>query len=57
MIVNKLIGQEERLVAIGQDDTIHDLGEQDGSWLIPASHGTWLAATRTTIRRCKAALR
>jgi hypothetical protein len=55
MIVTKLIGQQERLVAIGQDDTIHDLDEHEDGWLIPASHGSWLAATSTTIRRCKAA--
>jgi hypothetical protein len=53
LLVAKLIGPRERLVAIAADGAVHDLGEDDESWLIPASRGTWLAATRTTIRRCR----
>lgn len=55
LIVSKLIGDQERLVALSEDGTIHDLAEQEDCWLIPAANGTWLAATRTTIRRCRAA--
>ena len=54
VIVNKLVGQQERLTAIDQVGIIHDLGEPVDGWLIPAAHGTWLMATRTTIRRCRA---
>jgi hypothetical protein len=53
LLIAKLIGPHERLVAIGHDDIVHDLDEQEYGWLIPAAHGTWLAATRTTIRRCR----
>jgi hypothetical protein len=53
MLVNRLIGDQERLVAISQDDTVHDVDGQEDGWLIPAAHGTWLAATRTTIHRCR----
>lgn len=53
VLVNKLIGPRERLVAIDQDETVHDLDESGDHWLIPASHDTWLAATRTRIRRCR----
>ena len=52
MLVNKLIGDQERLVAVGQDGTVHELDEQEDGWLIPAAHDTWVMATRTTIRRC-----
>lgn len=53
MLINRLIGDQERLVAISQDDTVHDVDGQEDGWLIPAAHGTWPAATRTTIRRCR----
>jgi hypothetical protein len=35
MLVNKLIGGQERLVAAGQDGTVHELDEQEDGWLIP----------------------
>ncbi len=54
LIVSKAIGEQERLIAISRDGAIHDLTAQDHGWLIPAANGTWLAATRTTIRRCRA---
>jgi hypothetical protein len=54
-IISKVIGDQERLVGISHDSSIYDLAAQDDSWLIPAANGTWLAATRTTIRRCRAA--
>ena len=56
LIVNKLIGPGERLVAIDLKGEVHDLAEQDQGWLIPASDDTWLSATRTTIRRRRLAL-
>ena len=39
-------------MAISQDDTVHDVDGQEDGWPVPAADGTWLAATRTTIRRC-----
>jgi hypothetical protein len=53
LIVNKLIGHDERLVTIDLNGEVQDLEEQEPGWLIPAAHSTWLAATRTTIRRCR----
>jgi hypothetical protein len=53
LIINKLIGHEERLAAIDLNGEVHDLDEQDEGWLVPAAHGTWLTVSRTTIRRCK----
>jgi len=50
MVVNRLIGPHERLVAIGPDDVVHDIGDESG-WLIPAAGDSWLAATQTTLRR------
>jgi hypothetical protein len=53
MLVDRLRGfNEQRLAAIDQAGAVHDLKEQEDEWLIPAANGTWLAATRTTIRRC-----
>jgi hypothetical protein len=53
MLVERLRGfDNERLVAIDEAGAVHDLNEQEDEWLIPAASGTWLAATRTTIRRC-----
>jgi hypothetical protein len=51
LIVGKLIGASERLVAIDLNGEVHDLAEQDQGWLIPGADNTWLSATRTTIRR------
>lgn len=31
LLVNKLIGPQERLVALGQDDTIHELDKRDAA--------------------------
>lgn len=45
LIVNKLIGPSERLVAIDLNGEVHDLAEQDKGWLIPAADNTWLSAT------------
>jgi hypothetical protein len=50
MIVDSLLSQEQRLVAIDRYGRIHDLDEHDGGWHVPAAAGTWLTATRTTIR-------
>ena len=56
LIVGKLLGPGERLVAIDLNGEVHDLAEQDQGWLIPAADNTWLSATRTTIRRRRLAL-
>lgn len=58
LIVNKIIGHDERLAAIDLNGDVQDLHEQDlheqeQGWLIPAADSTWLAATRTRIRRCR----
>lgn len=53
LIVNKLIGYDERLATIDLKAEVQDLHEQEQGWLIPAARGTWLAATQTTIRRCR----
>jgi hypothetical protein len=53
MIVNQLMEQQERFVAIGRYGRIDDLDEQGDGWLIPAAQGSWLMATRSTIRRCR----
>lgn len=55
LIVSKVIGEPERLVAITDDNAIHNLTGHDDSWLIPAANGTWLTATPAAIRRCRAA--
>lgn len=51
LIVARLIGPSERLVAIDLNGEVHDLAEQEQGWLIPAAGNTWLSATRTTIQR------
>ena len=51
MIVNALLGQQERVVAIDRYGRIDDVDEYEDGWHIPAAHGTWLTATRTTIQR------
>jgi hypothetical protein len=51
MIVNKALGEHERLVAIDEDSAIHRVADQEDGWLIPAASGTWLTATRSTICR------
>jgi hypothetical protein len=56
LIVDKLIGPSERLVAIDLNGEVHDLAEQEQGWLIPAAGNTWLSATRTTIQRRRLAL-
>jgi len=56
LIVGKLVGVGERLVAIDLNGEVHDLAEQERGWLIPAAGNTWLSATRTTIRRRRLAL-
>jgi hypothetical protein len=53
MIVNALLGREERVVAIDRYSRIDDLDESEGGWRIPAAGGTWLTATRTTLRHRK----
>lgn len=53
LIINKLLGQSERLAAIDLNGEVHDLDELDEGWLVPAAYGTWLTVGRTTIRRCK----
>lgn len=53
LIVNKLAGHGERLVAINLNGEVRDLDEREPGWLIPAAHSTWLAATPTTIRCCR----
>jgi hypothetical protein len=53
LIINKLIGHDERLASIDLNGDVHDLGEAEEDWLIPAAHATWLAANRATFRRCK----
>lgn len=55
LIIAKLISDgQERLVAVDSADNIHEISAEENGWLIPASEGTWLAATGTTIRRCRA---
>jgi len=56
LIVGKLLGASERLVAIDLDGEVHDLAEQEPGGLIPGAHHTWLSATDTTIRRRRLAL-
>jgi hypothetical protein len=56
LIVGKLIGPGERLIAIDLNGEVHDLAEQEQGWLIPAGGNTWLSATRTTVRRRRLAL-
>lgn len=51
VIVNKALGERERLVAIDEDGVLHHLADQEDGWLIPAASGTWLTATRRTISR------
>lgn len=53
MIVNALLKDEERFVAIGLNGRIADLDEQEAMYLTPATHDTWLAVTRTTIQHRK----
>jgi hypothetical protein len=53
LMVNKLIGHDERLATIALNGEVQSLDEQEQGWLIPAAHSTWLAATQTTIRRCR----
>jgi len=54
LLANKLIGPQERLVAIGQDGTVHELDKREDGWLVRAPHDTWLTVTRGSIRRCRA---
>jgi hypothetical protein len=56
VLVGKLLGVSERLVAIDLNGEVHDLAQQEEGWLIPAAGYTWLAATGTSIRRCRLAL-
>jgi hypothetical protein len=56
VIVGKLEGASERLVAIDLNGETHDLAQQEEGWLIPGANYTWLAATGRTIRRCRLAL-
>jgi hypothetical protein len=53
LIINKLIGDDERLAVIDLNGEVHDLGEPEEGWLVPAANGTWLTVSRTEIRRCK----
>lgn len=53
LIINKLLGHDERLAAIDLNGEVHDLGEVEEGWLVPAANGTWLTVSRTEIRRCK----
>jgi hypothetical protein len=53
VIINKLIGDDERLAAIDLNGEVHDLDELEEGWLVPAADGTWLAVSGTAIRRCK----
>jgi hypothetical protein len=53
LIINKLIGHDERLAAIDLNGEVHDLDELEEGWLVPAAYGTWLTVGRTAIRRCK----
>jgi len=53
VIIDKLIGHEERLAAIDLNGEVHDLNDPDEGWLVPAADGTWLTVGRTSIRHCK----
>lgn len=53
LIVNKLIGHDERLAVIDPDGEVYELDELEDGWLVPAASGTWLTVGRTTIRRCR----
>jgi hypothetical protein len=55
MIVAALLGDEYRFAAISPHDKIADLDEREATYLVAADQGTWLAASRTTIRRCRMA--
>ena len=48
LIVARLFGQDDRVVAIETSGTIHNLGV-DGEYLIPAADGSWLCASQTAI--------
>ena len=50
MIIARLFGAEERLVAIDPEDVIHDL-DVDGLSLIPAADDSWLVTTSDGLLR------
>lgn len=54
IVIGRLIGLNERLVAIGPDDMIRELGHE-GDWLIPSADDSWLTATGTELRRMRMA--
>jgi hypothetical protein len=51
VIVGKLLGPGERLVAIDLKGEVHDLAEQDPGWIIPGPDNAWFSATSKTIQR------
>jgi hypothetical protein len=53
LVVTRLIGDDERIAVINLDGQVRELEEQEEGWLVPAAEGTWLAASPTTIRRCR----
>jgi hypothetical protein len=52
MIVRRLYGTHDRIVAIDPAGAIHDL-HLDGEDLIPAAADSWLTVSRTAVRRYK----
>jgi hypothetical protein len=54
VLVDRVIGPDERLVAVGPNDAIYDL-EGAGDWLIPAAGDSWLSVERTLLRRWRLA--
>lgn len=52
MIVSRLYGTHDRIVAVDPAGTVHDL-HLGGDDLIPAAADSWLTVTRTSIRRYK----